>query len=176
MGLATTARRPWAHKSHALSHVPRTPPRGGHRLITPQQNNMPKGPIKGRKEQMAHVIGPNSGLPGTRHHLPAGSTCDDHPDRPAVARVQGETDSFGAELNDLCQECLDQFNAHQAEMRTGMCDWCSKPATDLTNRRDIDEGSTGRVYRVCGACRKAESERLDEELAEIRDHFYDFED
>lgn len=124
---------------------------------------------------MAHVIGPTSGLPGTRHHLPEGTTCDDHTDRPAVARVQGETDSFGAELNDLCQECLDQFNAYQAEARTGMCDWCNRSANDLTNRRDIDEGSTGRVYRVCGACRKAESERLDEELAEIRDHFYDFE-
>lgn len=125
---------------------------------------------------MAHVIGPTSSLPGTRHKLPAGTTCDDHPDRPAVARIQGETDSFGAELNDLCQECLDQFNSHQADARTGVCDWCSSPATDLTNRRDIDEGMTGRVYRVCGICRKAESERLDEELAEIRDHFYDFED
>ena len=125
---------------------------------------------------MAHVIGPTSSLPGTFHKLPASTTCDDHPDRPAVARIQGETDSFGAELNDLCQECLDQFRSYQADARAGVCDWCSSPATDLTYRRDIDEGMNGRVYRVCGTCRKVESERLDEELAEIRDHFYDFED
>ncbi len=41
---------------------------------------------------MAEVTGPISSLPGAYHSLPKGTMCDEHPDRPAVARVQGETD------------------------------------------------------------------------------------
>jgi hypothetical protein len=47
---------------------------------------------------MGEVTGPISTLPGHSHQVPDGTVCDDHPDRPAVARIQGETDSFGAEL------------------------------------------------------------------------------
>lgn len=58
---------------------------------------------------MGDVTGPVSTLPGAGHALPAGTMCDDHPDRPAVARIQGETDSFGSELWDLCEECRDEM-------------------------------------------------------------------
>lgn len=34
-----------------------------------------------------------------------------NPSPPAVARVQGETDSFGCEMHDLCAECLASFRA-----------------------------------------------------------------
>jgi hypothetical protein len=52
---------------------------------------------------MADVTGPISTLPGSSHHdVPDGMMCDDHPDRPAVTRLQGETDSFGSEMHDLC--------------------------------------------------------------------------
>jgi hypothetical protein len=44
---------------------------------------------------MSDVTGPISSLPGSTHAAPTAGMCDDHPDRPAVARVQGETDSFG---------------------------------------------------------------------------------
>ena len=64
---------------------------------------------------MGDVTGPISTLPGSRHDFPDGTMCDDHPDRKAVARVQGETDSFGSELIDMCQECLDE---HRAYMRS----------------------------------------------------------
>ena len=47
---------------------------------------------------MADVTGPISSLPGSGHSVPDGAMCDEHPDRPAVARVQGETDSFGCEM------------------------------------------------------------------------------
>jgi hypothetical protein len=53
---------------------------------------------------MADVTGPISTLPGAVHRVPEGATCDEHPDRPAVLRVQGETDSFGSETIDYCQE------------------------------------------------------------------------
>lgn len=113
---------------------------------------------------MAHVSGPTSRLPGSRHPLPAGAMCDDHPDRPAVARIQGETDSFGAEYLDLCQECVDKVQAGESERRTGRCDWCANSATDLANHRDLDEGLSGRVYRVCGSCRATEAQLLREEF------------
>ena len=94
--------------------------------------------------------------------------CDDHPDRPAVARVQGETDSFGCEYLDLCQECLKKIRdyANSPEARSGHCEWCRTPATDLRDARDYEEGMAGRVYRVCGACIQRRNERVEQELQE----------
>jgi hypothetical protein len=114
---------------------------------------------------MADVTGPISTLPGFGHPLPDGATCDLHPDRPAIVRVQGETDSFGAELNDMCGECLESY---REELRTadtsGVCDWCKNHAPRLRNRRDIDEGMYGRVYEVCDACCKRDEGRIQDEL------------
>lgn len=120
---------------------------------------------------MAAVTGPISSRPGSAHDLPAGTKCDSHPDRQAVARIQGETDSFGCEMNDCCQECVDEIRAYarSAEARSGQCDWCKNEATDLRDRRDYDEGMAGPVYRVCGACVKRQNERLAEEAREYED-------
>ncbi|MEL6236966.1 MAG: hypothetical protein AAFO57_00365 [Pseudomonadota bacterium] len=90
--------------------------------------------------------------------------CDQHQDRPAVTRVQGETDSFGAEYIDMCQECREEFKRHKDEARHGPCDWCKTNATDLRPRRDFEEGMSGPVYQVCGACVRRENERLAKEL------------
>ncbi|MEW8119437.1 MAG: hypothetical protein AB2792_19920 [Candidatus Thiodiazotropha sp.] len=100
---------------------------------------------------MSDVTGPISTLPGDRHKAPDGQMCDNHPDRKAVCRVQGETDSFGSELHDLCQECFDSLK-QQSSDRTGKCDWCGKEAKDLRKKRDLDEGRCGPVYDVCGEC------------------------
>lgn len=115
---------------------------------------------------MAEVTGPIRSLPGAGHDFPDGTVCDRHPDRPAVARIQGETDSFGAELNDLCRECLeaDRAYARSPEARSGTCDWCKGEATDLSWRRDHEEGPAGRVYRVCGACRKRDDDYWESQL------------
>lgn len=125
---------------------------------------------------MAEVTGPISTLPGAGHHLPDGTMCDFHPDRPAVARIQGETDSFGAELNDMCEECLAE---HRREMRegdhSGTCDWCKEHAPRLWNRRDIDEGSYGPVYRICKSCDDKYEAELQRELDEWRDRYGDWE-
>lgn len=113
--------------------------------------------------------GPVSSLSGTLHSMPEDSMCDEHPKRKAVARVQGETDSFGCEYEDVCRQCLKEIRAYRdsAEAKTGMCDWCKREATDLSDRRDVDEGLAGRVYRVCGACVKRDNERLEEEAREF---------
>jgi hypothetical protein len=112
---------------------------------------------------MSDVSGPCSTLPGSAHAVPDGAPCDDHPDRLAVVRIQGETDSMGAEFHDLCLQCADAMRVAIYADRNGVCDWCSKPATDLRNRRDFEEGSCGPVYRVCGACVRKEYESLRED-------------
>jgi hypothetical protein len=114
---------------------------------------------------MAEIMGPVSTLPGfTGYSLPDGAMCDDHPDRPAIARVQTETDSFGCELADMCQECLAGYREERRDAYKGTCDWCKKDVTTLGHARDYDEGLYGPVYRVCRPCRgDAEAEReLDE--------------
>lgn len=116
-----------------------------------------------------------SGLPGRRHPLPDGAMCDEHPDRAAVANVQGETDSFGYETILMCQECLDADRAYEAteEAHTGQCDWCKHEATDLGWARDYDEGMSGPVYRVCRAC----SDRVAAEARrEMDEHDLDYPD
>lgn len=110
--------------------------------------------------------GPVSTLPGSVHEMDPGTTCDEHPGRPAARRVQGETDSFGCEYHNLCAECLIELANHRAMARAGTCEWCKKVATDLRDARDYDEGLYGRVYRVCGGCIKR---RDDEARAELDD-------
>jgi hypothetical protein len=109
---------------------------------------------------MGDVTGPIASLPGARHRLPKGATCDFHPERLAVARIQGETDSFGSELIDLCQECLDEdAKEERTRDRSGVCDWCKNHQPELRDARDHDEGFYGRVYRVCTPCLKRRDDR-----------------
>lgn len=120
---------------------------------------------------MADVTGPISTLPNSRRAPPKGTKCDDHPDREAVARVQGETDSFGSEMHDMCAECLKDHNEYlrspeAQEHRKGRCEWCGKDATDLRDARDYDEGMCGRLYRVCGPCVKIADDEARQELEE----------
>jgi hypothetical protein len=94
--------------------------------------------------------------------------CDEHPDRPAVVRRQGETDSFGSEMNDLCQECRDAADAYAADPNNhlGTCDWCKSENVHVRPRRDWEEGSAGRVYDICDNCNDKENKRLAEEFAD----------
>lgn len=129
---------------------------------------------------MAAVTGPISSLPGTLYGAPDGTMCDDHPDRPATHRIQGETDSFGCEMNDYCDECYESYRAeiraYAAEARCGKCDWCKKDATDLRDARDYDEGLCGPVYRVCGACIKRRNDEAAAELEQYDDYIDDWDD
>lgn len=113
---------------------------------------------------MADVIGPNSHLPGQTVPGKEGVMCDEHPDRPAVKRVVGESDSFGSELHDLCQECYDKHLVYLKTADTsGRCDWCKQHKHALHPHRDIEEGSCGPVYEVCVECIDAERSRWAEE-------------
>lgn len=112
---------------------------------------------------MADVTGPISTLPGALYAVPKGTMCDEHPDRPAVVRVQGETDSFGCEMIDMCEECRQADIEEQRNADTsGTCDWCEQHAPRLRHRRDYEEGMYGRVYEVCDDC-NARQNKEDEE-------------
>jgi hypothetical protein len=113
---------------------------------------------------VADITGPISTLPGAAHAIPDRAACDRHPDRLAVARIQGETDSFGSELIDACEECRDELRKHREADRIGFCEWCARHATDLRETRDHEEGACGRVYRVCGYCIRRANEEAAEEL------------
>lgn len=126
---------------------------------------------------MADTTGPISTLPGARHTLPAGGCmCDDHPDVPAVARIQGETDSMGCELHDMCQVCVDAHNVHANTPVSGMCEWCKSHSDNLRRYRDWEEGSCGPLYDVCRACIKKQNDALAEEAAESDYDDYPFGD
>lgn len=114
---------------------------------------------------MADVTGPISSLPGSTHNPAKNVCCDEHPDREAVVRVQGETDSFGSEMYDFCKECADKWRAEVAAADTsGCCDWCHHHAPKLRNRRDYEEGLCGRVYQVCHVCIDRENAKLASEM------------
>lgn len=113
---------------------------------------------------MADVTGPISTLPGSRHKPSAGTKCDDC-DKPAVIRIQGETDSMGSEMNDYCLT-----HGMQAENRSalsGDCDWCHISKSELKPIRDMDEGMCGPVYYVCAECRRKCQEKVLKEYNEM---------
>lgn len=104
---------------------------------------------------MAHVGGPISSLPGTLLKLPENQTCDDHPDRLAVVRVQAETDSFGYEAIDWCDECFNKYKSEKENPEFNIsCDHCHAVDVKTTPTRDPDEGSCGPVYHLCDGCLK----------------------
>lgn len=123
-----------------------------------------------------------SSMPGSWHLVPDGTMCDHHPRLVATHRVQGETDSMGCEYVDMCPFCKSLYVAGReaAKENLGFCELCKSQAKGIRAWRDYDEGSCGRVYRVCTECRaKANAvaaEEYDdtyEDRLDYRDDFYD---
>lgn len=124
------------------------------------------------------VTGPISSLPGAGHPLPeGGTTCDSHPERPATHRVQGETDSFGSEMIDMCDECWAAYKEEAKKPNIGQCDWCKSREVALRPSRDYEEGMSGPVYYVCSPCITKRDERdrqyMDEHKYDILDEYDD---
>lgn len=115
---------------------------------------------------MAEVShGPVTTMRNSIHAFPAGTMCDDHPDRPAYKRVQGETDSFGCEFVDFCEECFKAYQVEVAKPIISCCDWCKASDVEIKETRDYTEGLSGPVYDVCAPCRQKQAAELSEELA-----------
>ena len=123
---------------------------------------------------MSDVTGPISSLPGAVFSVKPGTMCDRHPETPAVKRVQGETDSMGSEMHDLCQACFRELNT--AEREPARCSLCKTVAL-LRPWRDYEEGMSGPVYEICQICRDRVNAREAEELKdEWPDSDMDFDD
>ena len=88
---------------------------------------------------------------------------------PVEWRLQGETDSFGAEYFYYCSRHKKQeqdrvkewYNSPEAE-ELQKCDWCKTlvPAKDLQKHRDFEEGTASPIYDVCSKCRHKETQSL----------------
>lgn len=117
-----------------------------------------------------HTSGPVRTLPGTQHEPENGAMCDEHEDILAVAKVQMDTDSFGAEYAYMCADCLALFvkemNAEKTKESKSECDWCSR-IEHLSPVRDSGEGSCGPVYQVCARCASEQVKRDKEEYDEL---------
>ncbi len=93
--------------------------------------------------------------PGTLLILGEDTYCDDHKDRLAVKRVQGETDSFTYVAYDMCQECYNEYLLQVEEIKNGIniCEWCNTKQKDIRRRRrNIEEKKHSHVYDVCPNC------------------------
>ena len=105
---------------------------------------------------MANVTGPIRSMPGSKHKVPEGAICDGYNvecTNVAIIRIQGETDSWGSEMMDLCSSCHESYLKSCEEVDTsGVCDWCKLPALELCNIRDFEEGVCGPIYNVCQTC------------------------
>lgn len=104
------------------------------------------------KEEWYASRGPVSTLPGHKSPPPVGAMCDHdgHEHIPAKVRIQGETDSMGAEYGFLCEACEKEYDA--APSAESSCDHCSSDDV-LIPTRFPDEGTSGPVYYLCRGCR-----------------------
>ena len=123
---------------------------------------------------MAHVTGAISTLPGSARAVPEGQMCDDCGNKTATHRIQGETDSFGAEWHDLCDECNEVDRERRRQPIAGDCDWCKRHSDSLITTRDSDEGAHGPIYEVCQKCYDRQMKALEAELARYEEqHGYE---
>lgn len=106
--------------------------------------------------------GPVATLPGSSQPSPEGLSCDNHADRVATTRIQGETDSFGCEYFDLCEPCAATLleGIRKARQQPHRCDWCGQEKIGCRPHRDFEEGTGGAVYTVCPDCIRMESARI----------------
>lgn len=117
--------------------------------------------------------GPVSSLPGAHFKPEAGACCDQHEDRLATVKVQGETDSWGCEYYYQCEECSAEADAKDPMI--DQCEWCRQTA-ELSPMRDRDEGMCGPVYQVCDACIRKEDDAAVKELEEMGYYDDDYDD
>jgi len=84
-------------------------------------------------------------------------------------RLQGETDSFGAEYHYYCDSCVSKCMKDEDKQEDEICDWC-KHKKHLTPIRDFEEGLNGPVYYVCSKCRSKQDKYIQEEYDHLDEY------
>ena len=117
---------------------------------------------------MAAGIGPNHYVTGQVLRCPYGQACDKHEERLAEVRVVGETDSFGSELVDMCQECFQDYlrDKRDAQDELVRCQLCGSVTDTCKAWRDPEEGISGRHYMACQTCRHERERAFAEALSD----------
>lgn len=107
------------------------------------------------------ISGPTKFLPGTRHETEEGAICDDC-GAPATITIQGDTDSFGAEYMEFCEDCHERWEEESKEKTdtSGHCEWCDQMSNSRTLARDPTEGEYGPLYYICIGCLASAKEDL----------------
>jgi hypothetical protein len=106
------------------------------------------------------------GVPGSTRAISPGVTkCEGYncvcPEY-AIIRLQGETDSFGAEYFNYCEACYKACMDAEKDIEDN-CDWCKEMAK-VYPVRDYSEGMSGPVYYVCMECSTKQDKEALEEL------------
>lgn len=120
--------------------------------------------------------GPVSTIPGSVSGVDPDDMCDSHPQWKAAQRFQGETDSFGAEYVYRCHVCIVHNRILMRDNppdESGRCDWCAKNKPRVRERRDYDEGMSGRIYDVCEDCIRTDADKAKDYLRENETIFVD---
>lgn len=98
-----------------------------------------------------------------------GLMCYVHHDRPATRRICTESDSFGSEYHNMCDECNEEHIANKAAIDADPERWetckCGNREPRMIQYRDMDEGMHGPVYEHCSVCHAKWNKRIEEEDA-----------
>ena len=129
------------------------------------------------------VTGPVNTMPNSTHSVENGAMCDNHPNRVATTSKQGETDSFGSEIHELCDECEASWKAQASKPYVGYCEFCTRQAyssaqwvqVEVFDYRDYEEGMNGPVYKVCKSHLDSMNESQLKQCHESN-HVHDFDD
>ena len=104
-----------------------------------------------------------------------GTKCYTHHDVDATHRICSESDSFGSEYVNLCEQCWDAHLAHKEKVKSDESLWetckCGNREPRMISYRDYEEGMHGSVYEHCSKCHAKMNARIAEEEA-----YYDDDD
>lgn len=99
-----------------------------------------------------------------------GTKCYTHHEVEATHRICTESDSFGSEFMNLCDECWNAHLAHKEKVKNDESLWetckCGNREPRMIQYRDYEEGMHGPVYEHCSKCHERMNARIAEEEAQ----------
>lgn len=105
-----------------------------------------------------------------------GTKCNWHPEVVATHRICSESDSFGSEYANFCNDCWEERQLaikakEQDPEQWDSCRKCGENVPRLSSYRDPDEGMHGPVYEACPDCVSKFWKRYQEECELLDDDY-----